>query len=136
MQMAQAATLASAKEEAHTAAKKRADELDAIVRKLTNDARDELLSASDGIRGLTLDDDNVYLDGVSLDGLSGAEQLKFAVEIARRANARSKILIVDALERLDPVQLTEFINHATSDGFQLICSRVDAGDLVLEAIEP
>jgi hypothetical protein len=110
--------------------------LDAIVRALTNDAPAELLAACDGIPGLTVSGDDILLDGVALDSLCGAEQVRFCVEVARRANAKAKILIVDGLERLDPETMDVFVREATRDGFQLIGTRVDRGGVVIEAIEP
>lgn len=120
-----------------TAAVAHAAALDDIVTALQNEAPTALLKASDGIPGLTLDGDDIYLDGVSIErGACGLEQMKFAVEIARRANAKSKILIVDKLESIDPDMVDEFVRYATADGYQLIASRVDRGEMVLEAIEP
>jgi hypothetical protein len=113
-----------------------AGRLDGIVRALTEDAPAQLLAACDGIPGLALDGDDVLLDGVRLDALCGAEQVRFCVEVARRANAKSKILVVDGLERLDPEQLDVFVREATRGGWQLIATRVDRGDVVIEAIEP
>ena len=112
-----------------------AEKLDAIVKTLANEAPTKLLSASDAIPGLTLDGEEVLLDGKRLDGLCGAEQMKLCVEIARRANAQARFLVVDGLERLDPEQMDAFVVEATRDGWQLLGSRVDRGDVVLEAIE-
>lgn len=113
-----------------------AGRLDGIVRALTEEAPTTLLAASDGIPGLALDGDDVLLDGVRLDALCGAEQVRFCVEVARRANAKSKILVVDGLERLDPDQLDVFVHEATRDGWQLLGTRVDRGDITIEAIMP
>lgn len=113
-----------------------ADELDAVVKRLTNDAPSDLLKSAEGIPGLTLSGDEVLLEGKSLDALSGAEQLKFAIEIARRANQKSKILVVDGLERIDDDQREAFVKYATRDGWQLIGSLVTGGELVVAAIEP
>jgi len=129
----------AAADRAKAEAKRLADEatdLDAAVKRLTNEAPAALLAAADGIPGLTVDGDEVRLDGKSLDALSGAEQLKFAVEVARRANAKTKVLVVDGLERLDTDQLRAFVNHATRDGWQLIGSLVTGGQLEVVAIEP
>ena len=65
------------------------------MRSLTEQAPAELLAQCDGIPGLSLDGDDILLDGVRLDSLCGAEQVRFCVEVARRANAKSKILVVD-----------------------------------------
>ena len=62
--------------------------------------------------------------------------MRFAVRLAKRANAKSKILIVDGLERLDAVHGVEFVKEATTDGWQLFATRVADGELVVEAIEP
>lgn len=113
-----------------------ADRLDAIVRTLSKDAPAELLAASAGIPGLSISGDQIMLDGVSLDGMCGAEQMTFAVEIARRLNAKSKILVVDGLERLDPEQYEHFVRIATAGGYQLVATKVAAGEVVIEAIAP
>jgi hypothetical protein len=65
----------------------------------------------------------------------GKERLAFAVEIARRANERSKIIVVDGLETLDPAELEPFVREATRDGYQLLATRVEGGEAHLEAIE-
>lgn len=138
---AHAASAARAAVDAAKAARDRAEaaeaeakRLDAVVVALTDEAPKALLAACNGIPGLTIDGDDIALDGVRLDALCGAEQMKLAVEIARRANARSKILVVDGLERVDPEQYAAFVQAATAGGFQLIGSRVDRGEVVLEAI--
>lgn len=113
-----------------------AERLDSTVKALTDQAPAELLASADGIRGLTLDGDDVLLDGKRLDALSGEEQMSFCIEIARRANSKSRILIVDKLEQVDPEQIDRFVQEATRDGYQLIATRVERGDMVLEAIEP
>jgi hypothetical protein len=120
---------------AHKAAEDRAAALDVTVKALTNDAPAELLSTANSIPGLTLDGDDVLLEGKRLDGLCGEEQLELAVEIARRANAKSGILVVDKLEALDPTYLERFLRAATAGGYQLIATRVSEGDLKIEAIE-
>jgi hypothetical protein len=117
------------------AIREEADRLDVIVKALSNDAPAELLSQAKGIDGLSLDGDEVLLDGVRLDALCGAEQIRFCVEVARRANSKSKILICDGLERLDPDSLDVFVAEATRGGFQLLATRVDRGDVVIEAID-
>jgi hypothetical protein len=98
--------------------------LDRSVKALADEAPAALLAAADGIKGLTIDGDDIFLDGVSLDQLSGQERLFFAVEIARRLNAKSKLLCVDGLEALDAEHRKAFIERATEGGFQLIATRV------------
>jgi hypothetical protein len=128
-------TKAKELEQKAQAAEAEAGRLDAIVKALTNEAPAALLAQSEGIPGLSLRDDDVLLDGISLDSLCGAEQVRFCVKVARRANAKSKVLVVDGLERLDPEQCDIFIHEATRDGWQLLATRVDRGEIVIEAIE-
>lgn len=113
----------------------KAGELTGMVERFAKEVPNELLRQANGVPGLALDGDDVFLDSVRLDALSGREQLLFAVQISRRLNARAKILIVDGLERVDPDALPAFIEAATADGYQLLATRVDAGSVVLEAIE-
>lgn len=111
-----------------------ADRLDAIVATLRNKAPAELLARSGGIPGLTVEGDDVRLDGVSLDGLCGAERVWFAVQVAKRLNAKSKILVVDGLESLDPDEMEAFVKYATDGDWQLLATRVDRGEVVFEAL--
>lgn len=120
-------------------AKAAADHLDAQVKKLSNDAPRTLLARADGIEGLDVTDDDVALDGVSMTGLAESERLWTATQIARRANAKSRVLMVDGLEALDPEALPRFVRWATSpdaDGrpWYLVATLVKRGQLVL--VEP
>lgn len=115
-------------------AEQRAESLTKIVDTLRVDAPAQLIAASRGIPGLGIDGESITLDGKSIDKVSGAEQMRFAVEIARRANVRSKILIVDGLERITPGNLRAFVREATRDGYQLIASRAVDGKFRFEHI--
>lgn len=120
---------------AAVAAEKEATRLDDMVKALSNDAPAALLATANAIPGLSLDGDNIMLDGKSIDRLSGKEQLRFAVEIAKRMNTKTRVLLCDGLERLDPEQMDSFIEFATDGGWQLLATRVDRGDVRIEAIE-
>lgn len=111
--------------------------LDQVVRTLTTEAPAALLAEAEGVpAGLELDGDEVRLHGVSLDRLCGAEQMRFAADVARGLHRDVGFVIVDGLERLDPEQLEAFVGHVTAGGHQLIGSIVDRGELVLAAVEP
>jgi chemotaxis protein histidine kinase CheA len=114
-----------------------ADRLDRIVCALRDDAPTSILTEANAIRGLRIAGDDVYLDNVNIATRSGAEQLTFAVEIAKRAHTGSaRLLVVDGLERLDPEQLERFLRSATSGGWQVLGSRVGPGESVkFQAIE-
>lgn len=116
-------------------AAKEAERLDDIVHALANDAPAALLAEADAIPGLSIDGETITLDGRDIEKLSSAEQMRFAVDIAKRLNSRTKLLLCDGMERLDPEQLERFVQFATEGGWQLICTRVAAGERVIEAIE-
>lgn len=120
--------------DAADAAEKDAGRLDAIVRTLANDAPAKLLANANAIPGLSLNGDEILLDGKSLDALCGAEQLRFAVQIAKRAAAKVKLLLCDGVERLDPEQFETFVREATEGDWQLLCTKVTAGEVHIEAI--
>lgn len=123
-------------EQAAKAYEKEADRLDKIVRTLLNDAPAELMTGADGIPGLSVRGDQIYIDGVDIDGLCQRDQLAFALRIAKRANSKSKLLFVDGLERVASDQLDEFVRVATEGGYQLLATRVTSGPRVIEALEP
>ena len=122
-------------EQAAKANEAEAARLDGIVNRLTHDAPAELL-ASSGVHGLTDDGTDIRLDGVALDSLCGKEQLQFCVEISRRTNGSSKLLIVDGIERIARDQLDDFVRLCTRDGYQLIATRVTEGPRTIQPIQP
>jgi hypothetical protein len=116
------------------AASDRAGLLTTVVDRLAKEAPAQLLARSKGIEGLGVDGDSITLNDVAMDSLSGREQIVFAVQVCRRLNEKARILICDGLERLDPEQYEVFVHEATHGGWQLIGTRVDRGDVVMEAI--
>lgn len=112
-----------------------AEGLNRAVVALAKDAPAAVLAGADSIPGLAVRGDEVFLDGVALKSRSGAEQMAFAVQVAKRLNAKSRILVVDGLERLDPAQREEFVRQATADDWQLLGTVVTRGELVFGAIE-
>lgn len=131
-----AAERARAAQTAATNAETDAKRLDSVVRVLADDAP-KALPGADAIPGLSVDGDDVTLDGKRLDALCGAEQLRLAVQIAKRARSECELplLVVDGLERLDEEQYRAFLDEATRDGWQVLGTRVTGGDLHFEAIE-
>lgn len=112
------------------------ERLDASVRALQNEAPRTLLAACGaGLEGLEIDGSSIKVDGVAIDMLCGQELLTFSVELARRLNKKSRILVVDRLEALSPTKLDAFVQHATRDGYQLIATRVGVGELRAVPIE-
>lgn len=127
------------------AAKAEAARLDRIVKTLANDAPVELAARANLIPGLTLTEDGVLYQGHPIDdSMSGAQRMLVAVQIAKRANAKAGLLLVDEIGVMDDEHMREFVKLCTADGWQLIstCMRntTDAEgkptrEMVLEAIE-
>lgn len=113
--------------EKRAAAEVEASNLDAMVKKFTKVIPGQLMAASNGVEGITIDGDEVELGGVRISKLAGRERYSFAIQLAKRLNKSAKILIVDGLEAVDDESLPHFIEEATSDGFQLIATRVEPG---------
>lgn len=111
-----------------------AKRLDGIVHALGVDAPRELLAGADVPKGFALTSEGPTLDGKKLDMLSDGEKVWFAVELARRANVKSKILVVDRFECIAPDLQERFKREAVRGGYQLLVARADAGALVFEAI--
>jgi hypothetical protein len=132
---ADAASSAAAAEEAEEIAKG----LTATVDFLREKAAAELVEESGGIPGLGVDGDALTLDGVKLDALSGSEQIRLCVQIAKRAatvrGSEGRVLVADGLEQLDDEQYAAFLREATSGGWQLIATRVTSGELDIDPIE-
>lgn len=119
----------------HAVAEVEVERLDGIVRALQRDAPAALLARADVIPGLGLDGDEITLDGVRLGSLCGAQAMRFCVSVAKRLNAKARILVVDGLERIDPDLQQAFKAFAVEGGYQLLASCVDRGEIVYEAVE-
>lgn len=114
---------------------KSAGTLSNVIKTMSETLPAALMKEQAGVPGLTIDGDSIFIDGVDLEGLSGREQLLIAVEVARRVNSKIKILTVDKMECIDPDHVDAFVKACTKDGYQLLATRVDRGEIVLEHIE-
>jgi hypothetical protein len=114
-------------------ARDKAARLDVIVKRLTDDAPLALLGATNAIPGLSIEDDDVRFNGVSVSMICGREKLLFAVDITRLLS-KAGIVVIDALEAIEPDFLGEFIARATRGGGQLFAARVASGEVEIEDI--
>ncbi len=126
---------ASAAAEMLVKAKSTAEHLDNIVQTLTTTAPQALLASADGIPGLSIVDDDIALDGVRWASLSTSEQMRLALDVARRVS-KSNIFFVDRLEAIDEERREEFVRLATANGGQLFATLVTRGEVQLVAVEP
>lgn len=114
--------------------------LDKAVKALANDIPRALLAGAAGaLADLTIDGDTILVRDdhgnlVDVEQLNAAAQMRFAVNVARRLNAKSRIVLVDGLERIDDEQRAAFVALATADGYQLFATRVTSGPLQVSPI--
>lgn len=105
---------------------KTADRLDGVVKRLTKEVPQDLIKKANlPIDGLTIDGDNLLINGVSLDNLSSSEQMKFGIQVAKALNGEFKIMCVDGLEALDAESFEQFLKEVEGDDYQLFVTRVD-----------
>ncbi len=104
---------------------KEADKLDAIVNKLAKEVPQELIAkAKLPVEGLTITENDVLINGMSLDNLSASEQLKFALNIVRKLNETFKVINIDGIERLDSETFESFLKEIENDEFQYFITKV------------
>lgn len=95
------------------------------------DYKSELLS-NIPIDGLTVEDGEIFRNGVPFDRLNTAQQVDMAVEIAKLRASRAGIICVDGIENLDSEQYALFRDKAIQSGLQLFVTRVTDGTLAVE----
>lgn len=114
--------------------------LDVAVKKLRDDVPRWLLGdAGSAFPGLTITGDTILVDDgtgahVDVELLSTAAQMRFALNVAKALNAKSKLLLVDGLERIEPERRREFVAMAIEGGYQLFATRVTEGPLTISPI--
>ena len=100
--------------------------LDAKVKTLTKEVPEDLIKkAKLPVEGLTIDGDDIKINGVSIDNLSSSEQLKFGLQIARSLNQQFGIICIDGVETLDKETFALFLKEVENDDNQYFVSRVD-----------
>ena len=109
-----------------TEAMSEADKLDFIVKAVTKQAPEELIKkAKLPIDGLTIADDDILVNGVSIDNMSASEQLKFGLQIVRALNGTFKVICIDGCEALDSESFEAFLKEIENDGYEYFITRVD-----------
>jgi len=105
---------------------KEAEKLDEVVKKLTKQVPEDLIKNTKlPIDGLTIDGDDILINGVSIDNLSSSEQLKFGLQIVRALNNTFKVVCIDGIETLDKESFEFFLKEIEDDDFQYFVTRVE-----------
>jgi len=103
-----------------------AESLDVIVKRLTKEIPEDLIKKAElPVEGLTIDGDDILINGVSIDNLSSSEQLKFGLQIVRALNGDFKVICVDGIESLDAESFEFFLKEIEDDSYQYFVTRVD-----------
>lgn len=76
------------------------------------------------VEGLSVEDGEVLIKGMSINNLSTGETLELAVDIAVEKVGELKVIFVDRLEGLDTESREIFINKCRESGLQFFMTRV------------
>lgn len=93
--------------------------------------KSELLS-NIPVDGLTVEDGEIYRNGVVFNRLNTAQQIDMAVEISKLRASRAGIICVDGIENLDSGQYEIFREKCLDSGLQLFVTRVTDGEFAVE----
>lgn len=103
-----------------------AEKLDTVVKKLTKEVPEDLIKkAKLPVEGLSIVDNDILINGISIDNLSSSEQLKFGLQIVRALNGDFKVICVDGIETLDKESFEFFLKEIENDDYQYFVTRVE-----------
>lgn len=104
-----------------------ADKLDKIVTHLHGPMREALMAEAElPVSGLEYKGGEFFLNGSSVDNLSGAEALGLAVGVARKLAKKSKVICIDGAEALDDESYKALREQIDGDGFTYFITKVGA----------
>ena len=117
------------------AAQSKADDLTSQMQALQEQKRAAIESAHLPVSGLEFGDGELLLNGVPLEQLSAAEQLKLSMDIAMAENPKLRVILLKDASLLDP-QSTDYVRRrAEQEGYQVWEERVSAEGSVGFVIE-
>ena len=118
-----------------TTAQKEAKRLDAIVKRLDDEAVAELAARARMVPGLSFVGDDIALDGHVFKLLSESEKIELCVDLVKRMAPDAKLLRIDKLEGMDPDMREAFIRKAKAGGWQILGTVVERGEMRIVAID-
>lgn len=117
------------------AAQSKADDLTSQMQALQEQKRATIESAHLPVSGLEFGDGELLLNGVPLEQLSAAEQLKLSMDIAMAENPKLRVILLKDASLLDP-QSTDYVRRrAVQEGYQVWEERVSSEGSVGFVIE-
>lgn len=104
------------------------DAKDMEITKLRNERMALLNDSPLPLPGLSVVDGELVYNGQRWDCMSSSEQLRVAVAIVRKLKPECAFVLMDKLEQMDLDTLAEFGAWLTTEGLQVIATRVSTGD--------
>jgi len=104
------------------------DAKDLEITKLRADRMALLNDSPLPLPGLSVVDGELVYNGQRWDCMSSSEQLRVAVAIVRKLKPECCFVLMDKLEQMDLDTLAEFGAWLTTEGLQVIATRVSTGD--------
>lgn len=115
-----------------------ADKLEAESTKLTHALgqleilKSELLESLP-IQGVSIQDGDIYVDGIVFDRVNESRRIRLAIEIAKLRAGELGLVAVDGLERLDPESYKIFKAEAAKTDLQFVVAKVTDGPLTIDS---
>ena len=103
-------------------------ELDLVIEGIRKQKTDLLTNADLPLPGLSVDYGELLYLGQRWDNMSGSQQLQVATAIVRKLKPDCGFVLIDKLEQMDQITLTEFGAWLENEGLQAIATRVSTGD--------
>ena len=87
------------------------------------------------IPGAEVRDGEIYVNDVPFDRINRAQQVQFALNLARLRAGELGLVLVDGLECLDAETYPAFEAAAATTGLQFLVNRVTSGPLKVEVTQ-
>lgn len=119
------------KDKAEEDAKQQREQYNALtndIESIRQQKRDLLTNADLPLEGLSVDDGKLLYLGQEWDNMSGSQQLMVATAIVRKLKPDCGFVLIDKLEQMDNITLTQFGQWLEQEGLQSIATRVSTGD--------
>lgn len=119
------------KDKAEEDAKQQREQYNALtndIESIRQQKRDLLTNADLPLEGLSVDGGKLLYLGQEWDNMSGSQQLMVATAIVRKLKPDCGFVLIDKLEQMDNITLTQFGQWLEQEGLQAIATRVSTGD--------
>lgn len=116
-------------------AQKEADALTNKMQNLKEQKRAAIESANLPVKGLEFGEGELLMNGVPLEQLSAAEQLKLSMDIAMAENPKLRVILLKDASLLDAQSMEYIRQRAEAEGYQVWAERVASDGAVGFVIE-